>query len=185
MNDADSLHLTAEELDALHDGAGSARVTSHLETCTDCQALVELDRRLVGSLSALPAFDPSPDFEDLVMARVAIAPAASTVAVATPSPRSIAARRRAMVGSLLGGISLVASFVWAAANPTAALGGFEPTLRRGAVSFWLSLQSLADNAVLVASPGKMLLAMVALSGLYVVALTGFRFLLTEPVADAH
>ena len=71
MTAPELLHLTADELDALLDGAGSARVTSHLETCASCLAMVELDRRLVGALSALPALDPRPGFADRVKNQLA------------------------------------------------------------------------------------------------------------------
>ena len=195
MTAPDLLHLTAQELEALLDGAGSARVTSHLETCANCLAMVRLDQRLVGALSALPAFDPHPGFADRVMARVSIQPALSPVPALAPTPRSIAARRRARVGSLLAGGSLVAWFGWAIANPDAALNTVVPVLRQTGDGLWPSLQSLVSGAAAQAwsadligafgSPGKMLLAVVAISGLYVVALTGFRRLLTDPVTDAR
>lgn len=184
-------HLTADELDALLDGAGSARVTSHLETCATCLAMVEGDRRLVGALSALPALDPTPGFADRVMARVTIAPVVSPAAVVAATPRSIAARRRAFGGSLLAGTSLVAAFAWAIANPAAALNTVTPAFQ----GLWASLQQLMTSgsaqswsAQLVGafgSPSKMLFALVAVSGLYVVALTGFHRLLTDPVPDAN
>src|SRR5512141_558547 len=113
MTTADLSHLTADELDALLDGAGSARVTSHLETCADCLALVEVDRRMVSALSALPALDPHPGFADRVMARVTIKPAMDQASANAPTPRSVAARRRAWAGSLLAGGALVAWFGWA------------------------------------------------------------------------
>jgi hypothetical protein len=179
-------HLTTDELDALLDGAGSTRVTSHLETCVNCLATVELDRRLVGALSALPALDPAPDFEERVMARVIIRPAQSPIAVAAPSPRSIAARRRALVGSVLAGCSLVAGFAWAVTHPAAAaLGGFAPVINRNGEALLASLQSMATTASSLASPGRMLLALVAISLVYVIALTGFQRLLTEPATDAR
>ena len=191
MNAPDLLHLTADELDALLEGAGSARVTSHLETCATCLAMVELDRRLVGALSALPALDPRPGFADRVMAKVTVAPALSPAPLVAPTPRSIAARRRALGGSLLAGGSLVAAFAWAIANPAAALDTVAPAFQ----GLWVSLQNLVSSgsaqswsAQLVGafgSPGKMLLALVAISGVYVVALTGFRRLLTDPVTDAR
>lgn len=190
MNAPDLQHLTADELDARLDGSGSARVTSHLETCASCLAMVELDRRLVGALSALPALDPSPGFADRVMAKVTV-PALSAAPLVAPTPRSIAAGRRAFGGSLLAGGSLVAAFTWAIANPTAALSTVAPAFQ----GLWVSLQQLVSSgsaqswsAQLVGafgSPGRMLFALVAISGLYVVALTSFRRLLTDPVTDAR
>ena len=195
MNAPDLRHLTTDELDALLDGAGSARVTSHLETCTNCLAMVELDRRLVGALSALPALDPTPGFADRVMAKVTITPSLSPVTVLAPTPRSIAARRRALVGSLVAGSSLVAWFGWAIANPDAALNTVTPVLRQTGDGLWAAMQNLVSGAAgqswsadligAFGSPGKMLLALVAISGIYVVALTGFRRLLTDPVTDAR
>jgi predicted anti-sigma-YlaC factor YlaD len=188
-------HLTADELDALLEGEGSHRVTSHLATCSSCLAMFELDRQLVGMLSALPAFNPSVDFEARIMAQVKVGPAITIVPTLAPSPREVAARRRVLIGSLAVGGSVIAGFAWAMANPAAALGAVAPALRQTGEALWVSLQTVASNATeqpwfnsladTLASPGKALLALVAVGGLYALALTGFRRLLTEPAADAR
>lgn len=195
MTAPDLLHLTADELDAILEGNGSSRSTSHLATCSSCLAMVELDRRLVGALSSLPSLAPSADFEQRVMARVTIGVAPAQAPMVAPSPRALAARRRVLAGSLVTAASVAAGFVWAAANPTAALGAVGPALQRTGETLWGSLQAVASNATeqpwfaavadSLASPGKLLLAVVAVGGLYALALTGFRRLLTEPAADAR
>jgi hypothetical protein len=156
--------------------------------------MFELDRRLVGMLSALPTLSPSMEFEARVMAQVNVGPAISLVPAA-PSPRELAARRRVLAGALVTGGALAAGFAWAAANPTAALGAVAPTLRQAGETLWSSLQTVAANATeqpwfgsltdTLASPGKALLVLVAVGGVYALALTGFRRLLTDPAADAR
>ncbi len=195
MTAPDLLHLTADELDALLDGTAAERATSHLATCSSCLAMFELDRRLVTSLAALPSLSPSADFEQLVMSRVTVAPALVPAPAAAPSPREMAARRRVAIGALLTGGSLVAGFAWAFANPAAALGAVVPALRQTGEALWVSMQTVASNATeqpwfgnvtdALGSPGKVLLAMAAVGALYVVVLTGFRRLLTDPAADAR
>lgn len=195
MTAPDSLHLSADELDALHVGAASSRVTSHLATCPSCTEMVALDRRLVAMLAALPSLAPREGFEERVMAQVTIAAVPLLVIAPAPSPRELAARRRVVVGSLLTVGGVLGGFAWAAANPTAALGAVAPALRQAGESLWLSLQTVASNATeqpwfgslagTLASPGRALLLFVAVGGLYALALTGFRRLLTDPAADAR
>lgn len=195
MTSPDLQHLTADELDALLDANASERATSHLATCRSCLAMFELDRRLVTSLAALPSLSPSADFEQLVMSRVTVAPTLVPTPATSPSPREIAARRRVVVGALLTGGSLVAGFAWAFANPAAALGAVAPVLRETGDALWVSMQTIASNATeqpwfgtftdALGSPAKVLLAMAAVGALYVVALTGFRRLLTDSAADAR
>lgn len=157
--------------------------------------MVDLDHRLVHLLSTLPAFDPGVTFEARVMAGVQLGTAPTSSAVSAPSPRSLAARRRVVIGSVITAGSVVGGFAWASAHPVTALGAVTPALRQAGEALWLTVQTVATNAAeqpwfgsardLLASPGRALLAMVALGGLYALALTGFRRLLTEPAAHAH
>ena len=74
-------HVRPELLQDLFDGAlprrHAARVRQHLEGCAPCTHEADRWARVFGKLDTLPRHAPSPDFADLVMARVAV-PEAST-----------------------------------------------------------------------------------------------------------
>lgn len=77
-------HLTEETLEQMVEGTLSAtdraRAASHLEGCARCGAELDAYRALFAALGSLPRFAPSEAFADAVMARVRIAPAASSMA---------------------------------------------------------------------------------------------------------
>lgn len=188
-------HLTADELDALHEGQRLLRATSHLETCADCRALLEQDARLIVALEGMPTWDPSPEFLDRVMSsieRPVLRPA--VVAAGVPTPRERSARRRVLVASLLTSGVVTAGFAWAFVDPDAAIGLAQPAFQQLTGSLWTSLQALSANTVeqpwfttfrdALATPTRAVPVLAIGAGLYAVALMGLRRLLTRPAADA-
>lgn len=188
-------HLSADELDALHEGSGSERATSHLATCVDCRALVASDIHLVAMLETLPTWEPGAGFAERVIAGLD-----RSVAIELPAfsdgdtARSRAARRRVLIGGALVGSAVAGGFAWAAFNPGAALDLATPALQDVGQTLWLSLRALTANAVeqpwfgavrdTVASPARVVPALVAAGLAYAAALVGLRHLLTRPAADA-
>ena len=188
-------HLTADELDALHEGQRLLRATSHLETCADCRALLESDTALIAALEGLPSWDPSPEFLTRVMSQIerpVVRPVVATAGVPTPRERS--ARRRVLVASLLTSGLVTAGFAWAFVDPDTAVGLVQPAFQQLTGSLWTSLQAMIANTVeqpwfttfrdALATPTRAVPVLVAAAGLYAVALLGLRRLLTRPAADA-
>lgn len=188
-------HLSADELDALHTGTSNDRATSHLATCADCQTLLASDTRLLTALASLPTWDPAPGF----VARVLSGLDRSVVAELPASPtgetaRSRSARRRVVIGGIVTGGIVAGGFAWAAANPGDALGLASPALRDVGQTLWLSLQGVTANALeqpwfgavrdTLASPVRVVPALVAAGAVYAAMLLGLRRLLTRPAADA-
>jgi len=193
MSDPIQPHLTADELDALLVGTGSTRAMSHLATCPSCFALRELDSQLVTALGALPAWEPAAGFPDRVMAQVTIRPVTAAVPDGL-TVRERSARRRVLVASLAGGGALAAAFIWAFANPTAALGWTAPTIAGAGQTLWITLQTIVANAAeqpwfgsvrdALATPTRAFPLLIGVLGCYALALVGLRRLLTEPATDA-
>lgn len=193
MSAHETHHLTADELDGLLDGNTVARIASHLETCTLCRTMVELDHRVVVALSALPAFDPTAGFADRVMHRVTLHRPPVEIAVVV-SPRERAARRRVAVAALIAGGTVATGFAWAAANPADAFSWSSPALQGVGQTVWASIQAVAANASeqpwfsglrdTLVSPARVLPALIIVAGVYAAALVGLRRLLAEPAADA-
>ena len=193
MNDPIPQHLTAEELDALLVGGGTARAMSHLATCPSCAALRELDGRVVAALTALPAFDPAADFSDRVMARVSIRPATSALPLGR-TVRERSARRRVIAASIAGGGAFAAGLAWAVANPAAALDWTAPTVTGAGTTLWITLQTIVANAAeqpwfgsvrdALGSPTRAFPVLLGVLGSYALALVGLRRLLTERTTDA-
>jgi len=189
----ESAHLTSDELDAVLSGTASGRVVSHVATCPACAETVARDRRIIAELALLAEFEPAAGFDDRVMARVTIQRA--PVAAVSRTPRSVAARRRAMGVGLVGAGALAAGFIWAGAHPADALSWSLPPLRETGHAAWLWLQTLAANAAeqpgiarlrgALAAPLSGALLVAALAGAYAAALTGLRRLMMEPAADAR
>ncbi|MGH7523712.1 MAG: anti-sigma factor family protein [Gemmatimonadales bacterium] len=189
-------HLTAEELDALHAQRCPEPVASHLATCSDCAALVERDRRLISALAALPQFAVPVGFSDRVMACVMI-PAAALVTPASvdaTTPRSRAARHRAMGAAILATGAVGAACVWAGGHSAEALRWSAPAVQGAGHSLWLSLQTVVVNATgqpwfsslrdTLATPVRALAVLAGLAGVYALGLLGLRRLLTEPATHA-
>jgi hypothetical protein len=188
-------HLTADELDALHEGQRLLRATSHLETCADCRALLESDAALISALEGLPTWDPSSEFLNRVMSQIERPILRPVVAVAgVPTPRERSARRRVLVASLLTSGLVTAGFAWAFVDPETALGLVQPAFQQLTGSLWTSLQAMSANTVeqpwfttfrdALATPTRAVPVLVAAAGAYAVALLGLRRLLTRPAADA-
>jgi hypothetical protein len=188
-------HLTADELDALHEGQRLLRATSHLETCADCRALLASDTALIAALEALPTWDPSAEFLTKVMSQIERPVLRPTVAAAgVPTPRERSARRRVVVASLLTSGLVTAGFAWAFVDPDTAIGLVQPAFQQITGSLWTSLQAMSANTVeqpwftmfrdALATPTRAVPVLVAAAGLYAVALLGLRRLLTRPAADA-
>jgi hypothetical protein len=188
-------HLTADELDALHEGQRLLRATSHLETCADCRALLASDTALIAALEALPTWDPSSEFLTKVMSQIERPVLRPTVAAAgVPTPRERSARRRVVVASLLTSGLVTAGFAWAFVDPDTAIGLVQPAFQQITGSLWTSLQAMSANTVeqpwftmfrdALATPTRAVPVLVAAAGLYAVALLGLRRLLTRPAADA-
>jgi hypothetical protein len=188
-------HLTADELDALHEGQRLLRATSHLETCADCRALLESDAALISALEGLPTWDPSSEFLNRVMSQIERPILRPVVAVAgVPTPRERSARRRVLVASLLTSGLVTAGFAWAFVDPETAVGLVQPAFQQLTGSLWTSLQAMSANTVeqpwfttfrdALAPPTRAVPVLVAAAGAYAVALLGLRRLLTRPAADA-
>ena len=188
-----TLHVSADELDALHEQGLSARITSHIATCPPCRQLVALDLRLVAGLSTLPTWDASPTLAARVLGR--LTPATDRAVVASmPSDRERAARRRVIIAGLLTGGGVAAGFTWAVLNPAAAQGLAGPAVTEVSQALWLSLQGLVANTIeqpwfgtvrdALASPTRALPYLVGAGVAYALTLVGFRRLLTSPATDA-
>lgn len=189
-------HLTADELDALHEGQRLLRATSHLETCPDCRALLASDASLIAALGALPTWDPSPEFLTKVMSRIerpVLRPVTAAVP-GVPTPRERSARRRVVVASLLTSGLVTAGFAWAFIDPDQAIGLVQPLFQQLTGTLWTSVQAFSANTVeqpwfttfrdALATPTRAVPVLAGAAGLYAVALLGLRRLLTRPAADA-
>ncbi len=192
MTSAAASHLTGDELDAAIDGTPGSRAASHLETCSDCRLLVAADRDLVRRLAQLPQLEPAPGFERRVLAQVAIG---GSRAVAAPTERSLAARRRMWWGGLAVGGSVAAALGWAALNPAAAAGVASPVVGQAGHALWHALQG-ATNAAhdlgwlagirgAIATPLRVLGFAAVGGAIYAAALGGLGRLLAEPAPDAR
>lgn len=188
-------HVSADELDALHDGTTVRRATSHIATCWQCAELLESDRRVLALLAALPTWDASPLLASRVIA--GLRPSLTVVPATAPSPtpdRAIAARRRVVAGGVLTGSLVAAGFAWAAFNPVAAQGFAGPLVQQITQTLWLSVQAIMANTVeqpwfgtvrdALASPARAV-PLLAAAGLgYVVVLAGFRKVLSRSATHA-
>jgi hypothetical protein len=194
MNDL-SAHLSADELDALQFGSGGDRAMSHVETCADCRVLVGRDARVLALLAALPAWEPRPGFAERIIAGLDRSVMVQLPASASgETDRSRSARRRVLIGGLVTGGIVAGGFAWAAANPGAALGLATPALQDVGQTLWLSLRGVTANALeqpwfgtvrdTLASPTRIVPALVIVGTAYLAALVGLRRLLTRPAADA-
>lgn len=190
-------HLTADELDGLHDGLQTARITSHLATCADCRAMVTHDRLVLAALASLTQPGPGVGFADRVMAQVQVgrvAPAAAPSAVPAITPRSVSARRRVLVAGGLTGAAVAGGFAWAALNPADALGLASPAWQQAGETLWTGVQAGVANLVeqpwfvplrdMLATPVRAVPILLGAAGAYALALLGMRRLLTGPAPHA-
>ena len=146
MTSVVAAHLSADELDSIHEARPAARAMSHLETCPTCRAMVRHDAQLIAALAALPTWQPSAEFPATVLSRLAANRAAARVApTVQPGDRVVAARRRMVVGGALAGSLVAAGFVWAILDPAAAQRLAGPALDDLSTQLWLTLQALVAN----------------------------------------
>lgn len=121
-------HLTESAVEQLADGLLKGRerelAEAHVEVCATCTGRLEASRALIEALSALPRFAPTPDFSDLVMANIQIAPRASPV-LAWIRHWTPATRRGWMmlVAALLAPmLPLLGLTIWVATSPVLTAG---------------------------------------------------------------
>jgi hypothetical protein len=189
-----SPHLTTDELDAFLAERGSQTVTSHVATCPACAGMIESDRRLLAAMAALPQFFVAPQFADRVMARVAIASVPAVTVAGLHTPRSLAARRRAIGAALVVSGGIAAAFVWASAHPAETLRWSTPAVENAGRTLWLSLQTVVANATeqpwfsslrdTLATPLRALATTAGIAGAYALGLLGLRRLMNEPATNA-
>lgn len=189
MTDPRLAHLSYDDLDALLAGPPTPVINEHLVQCEACRTTVEADRAVVGALAALPAFAPSPRFEDNVMSRVTVRRAVRTRSIvqlpaALPSRLKVAAMAVTVIGAM------GASVVWSLAN-RAVLASWGSQL---AATFegwlWLGLRTVTASVTalpwytavrdLLGSPGRLVLAMGILTAGYVAGLLALRRLVAIP-----
>lgn len=194
------LHLSTDDFDALLEGAAEAGVHRHLTECAECSAQVAADRTVVSRLESLQPFQPSPDFAEQVMARVAIPDPFALHLLGTArrrllaTPRSLAAA--ASIAVILVG-AMAASVVWTLGNreTLAAAGSW---LGGEAMSWlWLAVQGGASNLIeqpwydgvrgFFGSPARLALISAGLSAVYLASLFALRRLmaLPSPRGGAH
>ncbi len=123
-------HLTPAGIQAYLDGLLSprraARLRAHVEGCTPCRNELALWEELVGALSTLPHHEPSPAFEERVMARVRVPSPAPTRERAW-SPAEVLGR----LGAWTRGFLPATRRAWAVASGVA----FAPTITVGALAY--------------------------------------------------
>ena len=119
---------TLEELaeNAL-DHAERELALAHVRNCARCAADLDASRAMIQALNALPTFQPSPNFADAVMSRVAL-PVAATSAVARRRwlPQTRRGWVKAAVGALAPLVPLLALLGWLAGRgvtPGSMVGG--------------------------------------------------------------
>ena len=190
-------HLTTDELDALHAQRCPESIASHVATCAECATLVERDRRLIAALAALPQFNVPVGFSDRIMAQVALPAAVAAVSATSvdlPTPRSRAARRRAIGAAILASGAVGVACVWAGGHSAEALRWSAPAVQGAGHTLWLSLQTVVVNATgqpwfsslrdTLATPARALAVLAGVAGVYALGLLGLRRLLTEPATHA-
>jgi anti-sigma factor RsiW len=141
-------HLTADELDLVHENRAPASIRAHLTMCADCSRLAETDRQLVHALSRLALHVPSAGFEDRVMAAVRIPePISATEALR----RRIFSTRRSllMAATLVLGLlgSMGASVAWSLTHREALLA-FSRSVQHGLLDIaWTTVRSLVTSLI--------------------------------------
>lgn len=112
-------HLLPWTLEELAENTLSPReralAMEHVRNCAACSADLDASRALLQALSALPRFEPSPQFADNVMSRVTLpATAAQAVAQRRWLPRTRRGWTMAVAGALAPLLPLLALLTWLA-----------------------------------------------------------------------
>jgi len=112
-------HLTADELDALLEGAPGDALQAHLFACNDCRSTAEADRNTVTAIRSLAQFQPSAGLADRVMSQVTIRPVALDrfilrLPVWVRRDRRSLIRAAGVASAVVGGMA--ASTVWSLMN---------------------------------------------------------------------
>ncbi len=190
-------HLSADELDAVHETALPADIRTHLADCAACFEMVRTDQDLVAALKRLPHLDPSPGFVDRVMARVVI----PAYGIRTWPQRILASRRSLATAAswtvVIGG-AMMASVLWSLANRDLLMGWGDQLLTEGTRLFWLGFRSTAaalteqpwyqELRIIVTSPGRLAAVLAGLSVAFGSGVLAFRHLVAIParaVRDAN
>ena len=173
-------HLTAMSLEQFAEGtlppADLERVRSHLEVCEVCSREVDSYRNLFALLGQLPRFAPSPEFADLVMARVRIAPRESP----------IVAWLRRLIPTTRRGWILLGTAVTAPVTPFIALIAwllFTPLVTPAAVGQWLLLRAQSFVQTAIAWLGEQATAIASWDAILAIYTT-LRAVPTEALAGA-
>lgn len=122
-------HLPEWTLDLLAEGALShaerSRAEAHLRECALCAAEMEATRAVIASLEALPRFEPSPGFADVVMSRVVL-PQEAPQAAFSPLRRWLPRTRRGWAGLAVAlavpSAPLFALLAWLLSRPMVTVG---------------------------------------------------------------
>ncbi|MGH7592347.1 MAG: hypothetical protein ACRELE_00620, partial [Gemmatimonadales bacterium] len=181
-------------LDAFLTESSSPLAASHVATCSACADMVARDRRLVAALAALPDFGVGAEFSNRIIAQVAVSRAPVAIVAGTSTPRSVAARHRAIGAVLVAGGGVAAGFLWASAHPADALRWSSPALHDVGHTLWLALQTIMANATeqpwfslardTLATPVHVLIATAGIAAAYAIGLVGLRRLMSEPASHA-
>src|ERR1043166_5502506 len=184
-------HLTAEDLDAFHSASLSVEARAHLDECEECRTMAELDRVVVDSLAALPAFHPREGFADRVVARVR-QPAPAVVPM--PAPRRARNWGRPAAAAMLVA-SLGASILWSLSNRDLLQSWIQLASAETGRMLWLGVRVVATNLTaqswyapareFVSSPGRLAALMGGSLVAYGAAVAALRRLLTPPRALAR
>lgn len=178
-------HLLPHEFDLLIDGEvgfGLTPLRTHARECGDCAAQLEQARALTDMLDALPAFAPSPQFANRVMARVQVfvpwhVAALDTVRGWIPRSRPARILAVAMAGSIATVVSVATLWMLARLDLVVffsgiAVGQVRTTLEQGLGSA-LGRAFGPAGAQLVGTNGPAALAMLALTLVVMAAIAAF------------
>lgn len=194
-------HLSSDDFDALLEGVASQDAHAHLAACAFCRKQVAADRTVVTRLESLPAFVPSSEFPEQVMARVVIPDPFALHSFGSARRRMFATRRSlaaaASVAIIVVG-AMAASVIWTLGNreTLAAAGSW---LGAEAVSWlWIALRGGAANLMeqpwyaaargFLGSPTRLAILSAAVSTVYLGGLFALRKLMALPSqggAHAH
>lgn len=122
-----SMHPPQWMLDLFADGALAPReqveVEAHIASCADCTAEVDASRMVIGALSEMPRFEPTPEFAEAVMARVRIAPVPWPVRVRQCLPQTRRGWALAIGALTAPLVPVVVLLAWLLSHPMVTVSG--------------------------------------------------------------